>query len=131
MLSTGIFLSSKMLTSLCFNDQIWQTDWFFMIIHNNFGWPKRGIVPYNTQILDIPNLRVIFNCREAWPRPRPREYRPRDRGFSPSMEPTAKRMRHEYFGGGDSYYNHYNPYHAAAHRYAGFHLLFFLVNLLF
>ncbi|XP_030760727.1 serrate RNA effector molecule homolog isoform X2 [Sitophilus oryzae] len=53
--------------------------------------------------------------RETWSRPRPREYRPRDRGYSPSMEPTAKRIRHDYYGG-EGYYNHYTPYHQAAHR---------------
>lgn len=76
-------------------------------------------------IFHIKPTKTDFDCREAWPRPRPREYRPRDRGFSPSMEPTAKRMRHDYFGGGDSYYNHYNPYHAAAHRYDASHLVFY------
>ncbi|CAH0546059.1 unnamed protein product [Brassicogethes aeneus] len=55
--------------------------------------------------------------REAWSRPRQREYRAggiRDRGYSPGLEPAAKRMRHDYYG--ESYYNHYAPYHQAAHR---------------
>uniref|UniRef100_A0AAR5PMN5 Serrate RNA effector molecule homolog n=1 Tax=Dendroctonus ponderosae TaxID=77166 RepID=A0AAR5PMN5_DENPD len=54
--------------------------------------------------------------RENWPRPRPREYRPRDRGYSPGMEPNTKRMRHDYYGG-ESYYNHYPSYHQAAHSF--------------
>ncbi|XP_060535540.1 serrate RNA effector molecule homolog isoform X2 [Cylas formicarius] len=51
---------------------------------------------------------------DSWSRPRPRDYRPRDRGYSPGMEPTAKRMRHDYYGEG--YYNHYTPYHQPPHR---------------
>ncbi|XP_025836771.1 serrate RNA effector molecule homolog isoform X2 [Agrilus planipennis] len=49
--------------------------------------------------------------RDVWSRPRPRDYRGavRDRGYSPSMEPQAKRMRHDYYG--ENYYNHYQPYH--------------------
>ncbi|XP_031357420.1 serrate RNA effector molecule homolog isoform X1 [Photinus pyralis] len=58
--------------------------------------------------------------RDVWSRPRPREYRGaiRDRGYSPSLEPQAKRLRHDYYG--ESYYNHYQPYHQAAHRAANF-----------
>ncbi|KAF2880946.1 hypothetical protein ILUMI_25227 [Ignelater luminosus] len=54
--------------------------------------------------------------RDVWSRPRPREYRGavRDRGYSPSLEPQAKRLRHDYYG--DSYYNHYQSYHQPAHR---------------
>ncbi|KAF5287303.1 hypothetical protein FQR65_LT02176 [Abscondita terminalis] len=54
--------------------------------------------------------------RDVWSRPRPREYRGavRDRGYSPSLEPQAKRLRHDYYG--ESYYNHYQPYHQTAHR---------------
>lgn len=54
--------------------------------------------------------------RDSWSRPRPREYRPgvRDRGYSPSLEPQPKRIRHDYYG--DNYYNHYNPYHQQSHR---------------
>ncbi|XP_023313188.1 serrate RNA effector molecule homolog isoform X2 [Anoplophora glabripennis] len=54
--------------------------------------------------------------RDSWSRPRPREYRPgvRDRGYSPSLEPQPKRIRHDYYG--DNYYNHYNSYHQPAHR---------------
>lgn len=55
--------------------------------------------------------------REAWSRPRPREYRGaiRDRGYSPSIEPQTKRMRHDYYPP-DGYYNHYQPYHQPSHR---------------
>ncbi|XP_044731572.1 serrate RNA effector molecule homolog [Chrysoperla carnea] len=57
--------------------------------------------------------------REAWSRPRPRgEYRgaPRDRGYSPSVEPQSKRMRHDYYPPHEGYYNHYQPYHQPQHR---------------
>lgn len=62
----------------------------------------------------------FYDCcfREAWSRPRPREYRGamRDRGYSPSIEPQTKRMRHDYYPP-ENYYNHYQPYHQASHRY--------------
>ncbi|CAH1099791.1 unnamed protein product [Psylliodes chrysocephalus] len=58
--------------------------------------------------------------RDSWSRPRPREYRSgvRDRGYSPSLEPTPKRVRHDYYGGGDNYYNHYGGgnFHQQIHR---------------
>ncbi|KAG5889952.1 hypothetical protein JTB14_018847 [Gonioctena quinquepunctata] len=63
--------------------------------------------------------------RDSWTRPRPREYSRgvRDRGYSPSLEPATKRMRHDYYGGGgggggggDNYYNHYGSYHQQPHR---------------
>lgn len=58
-----------------------------------------------------------WSDREAWSRPRPREYRGamRDRGYSPSIEPQTKRMRHDYYPP-ENYYNHYQPYHQASHR---------------
>ncbi|KAJ3660266.1 hypothetical protein Zmor_004722 [Zophobas morio] len=54
--------------------------------------------------------------RDSWSRPRPREYRAgvRDRGYSPSLDPAPKRLRHDYYP--DSYYNHYAPYHQSSHR---------------
>ncbi|KAK9727699.1 SERRATE/Ars2, N-terminal domain [Popillia japonica] len=54
--------------------------------------------------------------RDAWSRPRPRDYRSgvRDRGYSPSLEPAPKRLRHDYYGEG--YYNHYPQYHQPPHR---------------
>ncbi|CAH1999890.1 unnamed protein product [Acanthoscelides obtectus] len=66
----------------------------------------------------VARPRDEWSERESWTRPRPREYRSgiRDRGYSPSMEPAPKRMRHDYYGGGDNYYNHYNPFHQPAHR---------------
>ncbi|VEN33580.1 unnamed protein product [Callosobruchus maculatus] len=66
----------------------------------------------------VARPRDEWSERESWTRPRPREYRSgiRDRGYSPGMEPAAKRMRHDYYGGGDNYYNHYNPFHQPAHR---------------
>ncbi|XP_057659781.1 serrate RNA effector molecule homolog [Diorhabda carinulata] len=60
--------------------------------------------------------------RDSWPRPRPREYRSsvRDRGYSPSLEPAPKRIRHDYYAGGaENYYNHYvggGTYHPPVHR---------------
>lgn len=63
-------------------------------------------------------LNNMCNYRESWTRPRPREYRAgiRDRGYSPSMEPAPKRIRHDYYGG-EGYYNHYGGgYHPPAHR---------------
>ncbi|XP_076272274.1 arsenic resistance protein 2 isoform X3 [Rhynchophorus ferrugineus] len=57
----------------------------------------------------------VARPRDDWPE-RPREYRPRDRGYSPSMEPSPKRIRHDYYGG-EGYYNHYAPYHQAAHSF--------------
>jgi hypothetical protein len=58
--------------------------------------------------------------RDSWSRPRPREYRPgvRDRGYSPSLDPAPKRLRHDYYA--DSYYNHYTPYHQSTHRAGNF-----------
>ncbi|XP_008191060.1 serrate RNA effector molecule homolog isoform X1 [Tribolium castaneum] len=58
--------------------------------------------------------------RDSWSRPRPREYRPgvRDRGYSPSLDPAPKRLRHDYYA--DSYYNHYSPYHQSSHRAGNF-----------
>ncbi|CAG9763829.1 unnamed protein product [Ceutorhynchus assimilis] len=61
-----------------------------------------------------PRPREDWVERENWPR----DYRPRDRGYSPSIEPAPKRMRHDYYGAeGGGFYNHYGAYHqAAAHR---------------
>lgn len=69
---------------------------------------------------------LITSFSETWSRPRPREYRPRDRGYSPSMEPSPKRIRHDYYGG-EGYYNHYAPYHQAAHRYVYINYLIFIL----
>jgi hypothetical protein len=59
----------------------------------------------------------FYYYSDSWSRPRPREYRPgvRDRGYSPSLDPAPKRLRHDYYA--DSYYNHYTPYHQSTHRY--------------
>lgn len=63
----------------------------------------------------VARPRDEWSERETWPRPRPREYRnPRDRGYSPGMEPAPKRIRHDFYG--DNYYNHYSPYHHPTHR---------------
>lgn len=61
---------------------------------------------------------ILIICSESWSRPRPRDYRSgiRDRGYSPSMEPAPKRIRHDYYGG-DGYYNHYGGgFHQPQHR---------------
>ncbi|XP_019877374.2 serrate RNA effector molecule homolog isoform X2 [Aethina tumida] len=64
----------------------------------------------------VSRPRDDWSERESWSRPRQREYRSgmRDRGYSPGLEPAPKRLRHDYYG--DSYYNHYAPYHQPAHR---------------
>nr|XP_023017860.1 serrate RNA effector molecule homolog isoform X2 [Leptinotarsa decemlineata] len=68
----------------------------------------------------VARPRDDWSERDSWSRPRPREYRSgvRDRGYSPSLEPTPKRIRHDYYGGGggDNYYNHYGSYHQQPHR---------------
>ncbi|XP_044270932.1 serrate RNA effector molecule homolog isoform X2 [Tribolium madens] len=64
----------------------------------------------------VARPRDDWSERDSWSRPRPREYRPgvRDRGYSPSLDPAPKRLRHDYYA--DSYYNHYSPYHQSSHR---------------
>lgn len=59
----------------------------------------------------------FLHYRDSWSRPRPREYRSgvRDRGYSPSLEPAPKRIRHDYYS--ENYYNHYAPYQPQQHRY--------------
>jgi hypothetical protein len=61
----------------------------------------------------------VARPRDDWAE-RPREYRPgvRDRGYSPSLDPAPKRLRHDYYA--DSYYNHYTPYHQSTHRAGNF-----------
>ncbi|XP_008191062.1 serrate RNA effector molecule homolog isoform X3 [Tribolium castaneum] len=61
----------------------------------------------------------VARPRDDWAE-RPREYRPgvRDRGYSPSLDPAPKRLRHDYYA--DSYYNHYSPYHQSSHRAGNF-----------
>lgn len=68
------------------------------------------------EILIYFSLYIFVIFRDAWSRPRPRDYRGpvRDRGYSPGMESAPKRMRHDFYG--DAYYNHYQPYHQPAHR---------------
>ncbi|XP_022920645.1 serrate RNA effector molecule homolog isoform X2 [Onthophagus taurus] len=58
--------------------------------------------------------------RDAWTRSRARDYGRgvRDRGYSPSLEPPSKRLRHDYYGEG--YYNHYPSYHQPPHRAGNF-----------
>ncbi|XP_045463642.1 serrate RNA effector molecule homolog isoform X2 [Harmonia axyridis] len=69
----------------------------------------------------VSRPRDDWSERDSWSRPRPRDYRGggvRDRGYSPSMEPAPKRMRHDYYG--ESYYGHYGQYHQPSHRAANF-----------
>lgn len=70
-------------------------------------------------VLSVVYFTLKF-CSEPWSRPRPRgDYRgaPRDRGYSPSVEPQQKRLRHDYYPPHEGYYNHYQPYHQPQHRY--------------
>ncbi|CAG9818764.1 unnamed protein product [Phaedon cochleariae] len=65
----------------------------------------------------VARPRDEWSERDSWSRPRPREYRAggvRDRGYSPSLEPAAKRVRHDYYG--DNFYNHYGSFHQPPHR---------------